>query len=401
MGATDLVRVQQAPLSMAVAAVRPSLDTGRVRDIVLVRIATAGKGMLRAELGRELFSIVGHLVAQSEWSALLDRDLGALADAGLCDVKAVTIAVTAAGSKRASMMLGLPTLSRGWDETKATRLVAKALGCDALPVRRLQALQKADGLRLMIVQEAFKLKIRGLPTPAKLRSQLATLAVSRAFGHSLPAGVDERSGISAKAGRALAGRLAHPPRDFATDSRLIAALAMEHAGALKSDLESLQIALLQRYVTRGQIVVPPPPAKRSRRVALVPQSRPSVKAVAIAEPVAAPLVAPPLTVAAMPSIRPDFESFVASVRKAAHGQAEGWPGNRKAFVSRVWCVLQVEHPEWAVTSVEFKAMLAEAHRLGTIALANADLKDQRAIGDIQASAIAYRNTIFHYVRVDD
>ena len=46
-------------------------------------------------------------------------------------------------------------------------------------------------------------------------------------------------------------------------------------------------------------------------------------------------------------------------------------------------------------------MLAEAHRAGLIVLANADLKDQRSIADIQASAIAYKNTIFHYVRVDD
>ena len=46
-------------------------------------------------------------------------------------------------------------------------------------------------------------------------------------------------------------------------------------------------------------------------------------------------------------------------------------------------------------------MLAEAHRAGQLVLANADLKDRRSIADVQASAIAYKNAIFHYVRVDD
>ena len=46
-------------------------------------------------------------------------------------------------------------------------------------------------------------------------------------------------------------------------------------------------------------------------------------------------------------------------------------------------------------------MLAEAHRAGVLLLANADLKDGASIADVQASAIVYKNTIFHYVRVDD
>ena len=63
--------------------------------------------------------------------------------------------------------------------------------------------------------------------------------------------------------------------------------------------------------------------------------------------------------------------------------------------------MQARHADWQVSAIEFKAMLAEAHRAGEIVLANADLKDSRAIADIQASAIAYKNAIFHYVRADD
>lgn len=381
---------------------RPHLDGGRVRDIVLVRIATAGKALSRADLSEDLWSVVSHIVVRAEWPAALDRDLGALADAGLCEITALTVAITAAGAKRAALVLGVNALPRSWAEAKAVRLVAKALGAEALPARRLKALMKAEGLRSAIVQHAFALKIRGVPTAARLRAQLATLAVSRAFGNTLPAGTDVRSGMSATAGRGLAGRLAHPPREFPTDSRLIAALAMEHAGARKPDFESLQTALLRRYVTRGPVAVVP----AAHKVALPAKTqRVAVKTVAVAAP-ALPLqvrLVPVSVVAASvrAAVRPDFVSFVGSVRTAAHGLAEGWPGNRKAFVSRVWAAVQMQHPEWAVTAIEFKAMLAEAHRLGQIVLANADLKDQRAIADIQASAIAYRNSIFHYVRVDD
>ena len=388
-----------ARMAVPPAATTATLDPGRIRDIVLVRIATAGKVLTRADLAHELWPVVAHLLSQSDWAAVLDRDLGALADAGLCDAKPVAVATTEAGRKRAALVLGVNTLPRTWSEARSTRLVAKALGIEAQPPRRLKALLKADGLRAAIVQHAFKLKLRGLPTPARLRSQLATLAVSRAFGNTLPSGVDARSGLSAKAGRTLAGRLAVPPRDFATDSRLIAALATEHAGAAKSDFESLQIALLRRYVTRGHIA-PPKDAKpvRARRPKVAAETgrapQPALHLVdtnAATAPTVAPLVAS----------RPDFATFVASVRDLANGVADGWPGNRKAFVSKVWAAVKAKRPAWQVSEIEFKAMLAEAHRTGHLLLANADLKDQRSIAEIQASAIAYKNTIFHYVRVDD
>ena len=45
-------------------------------------------------------------------------------------------------------------------------------------------------------------------------------------------------------------------------------------------------------------------------------------------------------------------------------------------------------------------MLAEAHRSGQLALANADLKDKDNIKDVQDSAVVYRNAVFHFIRVD-
>lgn len=38
--------------------------------------------------------------------------------------------------------------------------------------------------------------------------------------------------------------------------------------------------------------------------------------------------------------------------------------------------------------------------MGLVVLANADLKDKRHMAEIQASAIPYKNTVWHYIRVE-
>jgi len=57
-------------------------------------------------------------------------------------------------------------------------------------------------------------------------------------------------------------------------------------------------------------------------------------------------------------------------------------------------------PEWGLSEIEFKCMLIEAHRAGSLVLANADLKDSSNIGQIQESAVVYKNAVFHFIRAD-
>jgi hypothetical protein len=64
------------------------------------------------------------------------------------------------------------------------------------------------------------------------------------------------------------------------------------------------------------------------------------------------------------------------------------------------CAIRETRAEWGLSEIEFKCMLAEEHRAGSLALANADLKDNSSIKDLQDSAVVYKNTIFHFVRVD-
>ena len=73
--------------------------------------------------------------------------------------------------------------------------------------------------------------------------------------------------------------------------------------------------------------------------------------------------------------RPDLTGFVQEVRRQAARHAQGWPGNRRAYISHVWRHVREQRPDWGVSEIEFKCMLAEAHRAGHVALANADLKD--------------------------
>ncbi len=99
--------------------------------------------------------------------------------------------------------------------------------------------------------------------------------------------------------------------------------------------------------------------------------------------------------------RPDLEGFAKAIQALAGACAEGWPGNRKAYISDIWLALRSSHPQWGLSEIEFKSMLAEAHRTGHVILANADLKDRRSLAKVQMSALAFKNAVLHYVRVTD
>ena len=100
-----------------------------------------------------------------------------------------------------------------------------------------------------------------------------------------------------------------------------------------------------------------------------------------------------------PPPRPGLEDFSAAVKRAAAKSAHGWPA--KAFISRVWDAIRVEHEIWALSEIEFKSMLIEAHRRGALALANADLRSKDLRDDIERSATPDRNTVWHYVRIEE
>jgi hypothetical protein len=146
----------------------------------------------------------------------------------------------------------------------------------------------------------------------------------------------------------------------------------------------LRLAVLRRYLDG-----PDKPQARPRPAAKAPLPRPRLVETA---PAAAPAPAA--------SVRPDLTGFAQEVRRHADARAQGWSGDRKAYISHVWQLVRERRPEWGLSEIEFKCMLIEAHRAGSLVLANADLKDSSNIGQIQESAVVYKNAVFHFIRAD-
>lgn len=354
-----------------------------LRALVLVRVAVPA-GATRTEIVRDFGPMVAHRLSPAEWRSRAEVELSALTDAGLVVENRSRISANEAGIEEADAFLGKAGATKAaWPDLRDGRVVAKALGLDDIGPTRLKALTRPDGLRAAIVQKAHGLAVRGNPSPSKLRAQLAVIALERAFGNKIKTGLGAGSGFSAKAGRLLAGQLSVRPRDFGSDVKLIAALAAEAVDARQTELEALRQAILRGLFTSAL-----------EQKASVSRSMPR-------ELPRADNDAGLPGVQSVEASRPDPEDFAAKVQVAAGACAEGWPGNKKAYISHVWDIVSSRHATWGLSEIEFKCMLAEAHRAGLVTLASADLKSKTAIEALDASAISYKNTIWHFIRVDE
>lgn len=386
-------------------------DADRLRHLVLVRAVCALRGATKAEIATDLAAIASGMPA-ARWRVAVEREIEALGAQGLVTAKSAGLEASDAGKVQAARFLGTSNdFPRVWSEVRDVRLVAVALGMQREAPKRLKALATVDGLRGAIVDSAYNLKFKGVATPARLREALAAMALKRAFGDKGTAALAGKLGLSAKAGRLLAAQLSAEPRDFGTDTRLLAALAAEHIGSAASDLAGLRLAVLRKYFGGPSPHAAPAkrkPSKRALGKGLQSKAQPALPFIIASAPPApvAPALAPVPISAPAPDLvppalgRPDLPGFASEVRRHAASQARGWSGDRKAYISHVWRNIREKRPDWGLSEIEFKCMLAEAHRAGQLALANADLKDKDNIKDVQDSAVSYRNAVFHFIRVD-
>lgn len=358
----------------------PAVPFGRA--LMLVRVSCSG-GATRAEIMRDLNPIFAHKLSPAEWRHLVTETISDLLLQGLAVQSRGRLTPSPTGREVADAFLGRKGATAAtWQDVRDGRLVAKALGLDSLGPKKVKELQRPDGLRAFIIQKAFGLPLSGTQTVGKLRAQLAVVALERAFGNKIKTGLGAGSGFSAQAGRMLAGQLSSRPRDIGSDAQLVAALAAEAVDARQPDLETLRGAILRRL------------------------AQPALSETDVIE-VTAPVLRQAANDAGLPgatlpsSRRPDPESFARYVQLASQDCAEGWSGNRKALIMRVWQAIESRHPEWGLSEIEFKCMLGEAHRAGHLALASADLKDRRNADELNASAVTYKNTVWHLIRVED
>lgn len=365
--------------------------------LILVRAFATG-GATRAEVTADLAPLFTHKLSPADWRRLAEREIGQLVAHGLVTETKRRLRTTDQGASAVAHYLGLRSAEpRPWPELRDIGLIAKGLGLEKETQARLKPLARVEGLRTIIVQKAFGLSVKKNAPPAKLRAQLAIVALERAFGNRIKTGMGKGSALSATAGRLLAGQLSQNPRAFPTDVKLIAELAAERAGARDSTLAALRVGVLRRLGSQaleaGSKLIPTPDATQ---LPMPVRVRPPDAAPHLAANDSAPAAVDPPK-----ALRPDLPQFARAVKKAAALRAEGWSGSRKAYISHVWDAIREREPAWALSEIEFKCMLAEAHRAGALILANADLKDKRNADNIERSAVPYKNTVWHFVRVEE
>jgi len=352
------------------AQAQPDADRDLLDDLLLVRIVCAG-GATRPQLVRDLGPLFANKLSPAEWRVRTEAALARLADGTHLRENRGRYRTSEEGAQAVARFLGeKEARARAWSEQRDLWLVAKALGVDAGKPSLRKALARPEGLSALIVQQAFGLSLREALSPSKLRTALALVAQERSAGNGKA--LRKAGALPTEDSRKLAAQLLQSPRDFSTDARLIAALSAEQVGAARPEIEVLRLGLLRRLATpheEPRREVPPP-----KRAAPVSAKGPQ---------------------------RPGLAQFSAGVLTAARSHAEGWPGSRKAFISQVWEAIRTSHPEWGLSEIEFKDMLAGAHRAGQLVLASADLKNKRDIREFEDSAILYKNTVWHFVRVED
>ncbi len=363
----------------------------RIAGVVLTRLA--GGSATEIQIARDVRGLLASPPTDDVWRSQVGRLLVALSSSGHVQKKDQLFGLTAEGRASATAFLGCKKqLPESWADLRDGPLVAKALGIAGAPQSRLKALGKIDGLRALIVESRWKLKLKGKPSASRIRQALALVALEKAFGNQVKNEVGTKSGLSTKASRLLAGQLAKKPRDFGTDARLIAALAADATGVTRSDLGHLRLGVVKTFL--GDL-----PARVVASADVVAEQSRSTVAPKPAEPVViVDTLSPPKAVAGS---RPNPEGFARAIKAAAHARAEGWPGNRRAYIAQVFDAVQERHSAWALAEIEFKAILVELHRTGLVSLVTADLKDKNRLADVQRSAISYKNTVWHYIRVED
>lgn len=360
-----------------------------VSDLVLLRIACGGAS--RAELQRDLAGILAPRVSGTQFRRSAELAIGQHAARGLLLEAKGRLSVTATGLRAAEGILPAVRLQQAaWEDLRNRVLVAHALGVNADSAAIAKALDRADSLAALVVQRHFSVGGSRVLSINDLRAVLAIIALERAFGNKIKTGLSKGSGLPGKTARLLAGQLLRKPREFSSDGKLIQALAAEVAGAQGEGLEPLRLALLRRLTGPAEA---DEPAVNPARDGHAPGIDPDAPR---ADNDAAPLSAAP------PAMEPPgMAEFASAVLDAARPVSEGWPGNRKAFISRVWQAIRIARRDWDLTEIAFKSMLAEAHRMGQLVLATADLKDKSARKELEDSKILYKNTVWHFVRVED
>lgn len=337
------------------------INLGAVAEVVLARLMAAPGGKLgRSRLVHELAPYSEHRLSPAEWREVIERVLHGMSDRGLMSEAASSVTLARKGRSEGERLLARKPGRLSWPDVRDGELIARALGLTT-GHRQRAWLRRGAGLRAAVLSRALGLKPAECRTPATMRDALFQIAVRRGLAERSPdiaSGAGERRRIAAL----LVGHRHAAPT---TDAGLVAEVAADQIGARGTSPAALRLQILRQFIGTGGNT------------------------------------ASGLRLLAPPRLFPDPGEFAGEVRNFARRHAQGWQGNRRALISAVWPEISGAHPEWGLDVTRYKSLLTDAHRAGRLSLVNADLRDKGSLPDLEASAVAYRNTVWHFIRVED
>ena len=344
-----------------------TINNNVLSNLILLRVlCESDMGLGIDAVRRDLAPFVSHKLSPGEWRAALDVHVGKLEASGDIEVGERRVLFPAEGARvGAEKFLGRTLVSKPvWADLKNYELIGFALGMDGITRAHLKALGGVGELRHAIVQGAYGFPFKRGQSAAALRNMLVGVALEKGFGSAFGKLAKGRASIPGATGRLVAAQLLGRPKVFANDAQIICQLASEHAGAQRANLPALRGALWRKMVEGPQET--DKPLEKSP-----------------------------------PDFSSDLKMFSDVVHIKAKERAKGWPGNRRAYISHVWNSIRDDCPELALDEGRFKGLLADAHRAGHLNLINADLRSRKNMDDLKASAVIYKNTEWHFIRVDE
>ena len=359
---------QRAVMLQDAQTLEARLNTHILENIVLLRLAFgAEEGETEVQLRKDLHPIVMHQVSATEWRTVLGQIIVRLVDCGLMrPVRANAYMCTENSQARILEFLQISRLPKlAWHEIRDGYLTALALNLapnGKLAVRLLSA----EGLRAAIIIDHFNLPYDiATASLEQIRVGLATVAEQRGLTSGIRTTPIHEKNLSHKEAVMMGAKLLKSRHVVESDGELFACLAAELVGAMNESASELRQMLFRQLISARES------SELPKRITPI-------------------LEAPP-----------ELSEFTCEVKTIAANSAVGWPGNKRAFISHVWRDLKAKFPHWNLDREGFKEMILNAQRAGLLRLTIADLRDKSNVEDVAESRIAYKNSEWHFIRVEE
>jgi len=375
------MRQQTAPAFQEAQTYNLRLNWQVLEDLVITRLLFgAHEGETEVQLRKDLHPLVMQQMSAAQWRTNLGQIIVTLVDQEFIrPVRANAYMVTESCQARAASFLQTSRLPKApWHEIRDGHLIALALGL--VPTTHLVSrLVSAEGLRSAVLTQHFNLPYDSATvTVEQLRFGLAKIAQDQGLTSGIRTTLIEKNTLTQKEAVMMGVKLLKSGHVVESDGELMACLAQEIVGAVNESAAELRQMLFRRLIS----------SKESSEVIKNLQNKAQTGAsIGAARAELEPV--PPL---------PEFTDHVL---KIAQDIAIGWPGNKRAFISHIWRDLRASFPFWDINGDEYKEMILKAHRAGLLRLAIADLRDKTNVEDVAQSCITYKNSEWHFVRVDD